>query len=140
VSGHTTNPTSTKTNKSQERRETTLLPGASLEMRTRTPSVRVIFRAAGENPSPGGMTSAAELCDTLSMPFSRIAEDRIREAMAQGQFENLPGAGRPLNLEEYFRTSEDLRMVYSILTSASGNPVDAARWEPPIGSLLILEP
>jgi hypothetical protein len=27
------------------------------------------------------------------MPFSRIAESRIREAMEQGQFDNLPGAG-----------------------------------------------
>jgi hypothetical protein len=38
------------------------------------------------------------------MPFGRLAENRIREAMAQGQFENLPGAGRPLNLQEYFTT------------------------------------
>jgi hypothetical protein len=58
------------------------------------------------------------------MPFSRIAETRIREAMAQGQFENLPGAGRPLNLEEYFNTPEDLRMAYSILTSAKCVPAE----------------
>jgi len=30
------------------------------------------------------------------MPFSRIAENRIKEAMEQGQFDNLPGAGQPL--------------------------------------------
>jgi hypothetical protein len=53
------------------------------------------------------------------MPFSRIAESRIREAMEQGQFDNLPGAGQPLNLEEYFSTPEDLRMAYSILKNAS---------------------
>lgn len=47
------------------------------------------------------------------MPFSRIAENRIREAMAQGEFENLPGAGQPLNLEEYFSTPEAVRMAYS---------------------------
>jgi hypothetical protein len=58
------------------------------------------------------------------MPFSRIAENRIREAMAQGQFENLPGAGRPLNLEEYFSAPEDLRMAYSILRSANCAPVE----------------
>ena len=56
------------------------------------------------------------------MPFSRIAENRIREAMAQGQFENLPGAGQPLNLEEYFSTPEDLRMAHSILRSANCVP------------------
>jgi hypothetical protein len=58
------------------------------------------------------------------MPFSRIAENRIREAMAQGQFENLPGAGQPLNLEEYFSTPEDLRMAYSILRSANCVPAE----------------
>jgi DnaJ homologue, subfamily C, member 28, conserved domain len=70
------------------------------------------------------MTSAVELCDNLSMPFSRIAENRIREAMDQGQFEDLPGAGRPLNLEEYFSTPEDLRMAYSILKSAHCVPAE----------------
>ena len=58
------------------------------------------------------------------MPFSRIAENRIREAMAQGQFERLPGAGRPLDLEEYFSTPEDLRMAYSILRSANCVPAE----------------
>ncbi|CEF48799.1 unnamed protein product [uncultured bacterium] len=58
------------------------------------------------------------------MPFSRIAENRIREAMAQGQFENLPGAGQPLNLEDYFSTPEDLRMAYSILRNAHCAPAE----------------
>src|SRR6185503_3483893 len=60
----------------------------------------------------------------IPIPFSRIAENRIKEAMAQGQFENLPGAGRPLNLEEYFSTPEDLRMAYSILRSAHCVPAE----------------
>jgi hypothetical protein len=58
------------------------------------------------------------------MPFSRIAENRIREAMEQGLFENLPGAGQALNLEEYFSTPEDLRMAYSILKSANCGPAE----------------
>jgi hypothetical protein len=58
------------------------------------------------------------------MPFSRIAENRIKEALEQGQFENLPGAGQPLNLEEYFSAPEDLRMAYSILRSANCAPVE----------------
>ena len=58
------------------------------------------------------------------MPFSRIAENRITEAMAQGEFENLPGAGQPLDFEEYFRTPEDLRMAYSILKSAHCVPAE----------------
>ena len=58
------------------------------------------------------------------MSFSRIAENRIREAMEQGEFDNLPGAGEPLNLEEYFSTPEDVRMAYSVLKNANCRPLE----------------
>jgi DnaJ-like protein len=56
------------------------------------------------------------------MSFRRIAEGRIREAIEQGVFENLPGAGKPLDLEEYFNTPEEFRMAYSILKNAHCAP------------------
>ena len=56
------------------------------------------------------------------MSFRRIAEGRIREAMEQGMFENLPGAGKPLDLEEYFNTPEEMRVAYSILKNANCAP------------------
>ena len=58
------------------------------------------------------------------MSFSRIAENRIREAMEQGEFDNLPGAGQPLSLEEYFAAPEDLRMAYSVLKNANCRPLE----------------
>ena len=58
------------------------------------------------------------------MPFSHIAEHRIREAIAQGEFQNLPGAGKPLSLEEYFSTPEDLRIAFSLLKNANCAPVE----------------
>jgi hypothetical protein len=58
------------------------------------------------------------------VPFSRIAEQRIREAIAKGEFDNLPGAGRPLDFEDYFSTPEDLRMAYSILKNANCAPAE----------------
>src|SRR5499427_5346895 len=58
------------------------------------------------------------------MPFSRVAETRIREAIANGEFDNLPGKGKPLNLDDYFSTPEDLRMAFSILKNANCAPVE----------------
>ena len=52
------------------------------------------------------------------MSLERIAEQKIRDAIARGEFDDLPGAGTPIDLEEYFRTPEELRMAYSILKSA----------------------
>lgn len=51
-----------------------------------------------------------------------IAEERIREAMARGEFENLPGAGKPLRLEDDAMVPEDLRVAYKILKNAGCIP------------------
>ena len=56
------------------------------------------------------------------MPFSRIVENRINEAMKEGVFDDLPGRGQPLNLDEYFSTPEDIRMAYSVLKNANCSP------------------
>jgi hypothetical protein len=58
------------------------------------------------------------------VPFSHLAEQRIREALKQGEFDNLPNAGRPLNLEDYFSAPADLRMAYSLLKNANCTPVE----------------
>jgi hypothetical protein len=43
---------------------------------------------------------------------------KIKEAIARGEFDNLPGKDKPLDLDAYFATPEHLRMGYSILKSA----------------------
>jgi hypothetical protein len=58
------------------------------------------------------------------VPFSRTAEQRIREAINRGEFENLPNAGRPLDLEGYFSAPPDLRMAYSLLKNANCTPAE----------------
>ena len=47
-----------------------------------------------------------------------IAERRIAEAVSQGELDNLPGAGRPLDLEEDALVPEELRMAHRILKNA----------------------
>src|SRR5262245_58480652 len=58
------------------------------------------------------------------MSFEKIAEKKIREAMVEGAFDNLPNAGKPLNLEDYFATPEPLRMAHSVLKSAGLVPAE----------------
>ncbi|MDX1764446.1 MAG: DnaJ family domain-containing protein [bacterium] len=50
--------------------------------------------------------------------FQRIAEERIREAMERGEFENLALSGLPLKLDEDGWIPEDLRMAYKVLKNA----------------------
>jgi Domain of unknown function (DUF1992) len=54
--------------------------------------------------------------------IEKFIEDQISKAMAEGEFDNLPGKGRPLNLDAYFQTPENLRLCYSILKNADFAP------------------
>jgi hypothetical protein len=57
--------------------------------------------------------------------FTRIVEERIREAQQKGAFDNLPGKGKPLELEDLSAVPEDLRMSYHILKNAHVLPPEA---------------
>ena len=58
--------------------------------------------------------------------FQKIAERRIVEAIREGAFDDLPGAGKPLKLEDDSHIPEDLRMVYKILKNAGFVPPEVA--------------
>jgi len=50
--------------------------------------------------------------------LQRIAEQRILEAQREGAFDNLPGMGKPLELEDLSWVPEDLRIGYHVLKNA----------------------
>ncbi|MCX8031190.1 MAG: DUF1992 domain-containing protein [Thermodesulfovibrionales bacterium] len=54
--------------------------------------------------------------------FNLIAEKKIDEAIEQGEFENLSGAGKPLNLDDNSFIPEDLRMAYKVLKNSGFLP------------------
>ena len=57
--------------------------------------------------------------------FWRIAEERIKEAQRAGAFDDLPGKGKPLDLEDLSWVPEDLRIGYHILKNAHVLPPEA---------------
>ena len=54
--------------------------------------------------------------------FARIAEARIAEAIDRGEFEDLAGAGRPLELGDLSRVPPDLRAAFKVLRNAEVVP------------------
>lgn len=58
------------------------------------------------------------------MSIEKFVEEQISQAMEAGEFDNLAGRGKPLDLETYFRAPEDLRMAYSILKDANFVPAE----------------
>ena len=50
--------------------------------------------------------------------ISLIAEDKIKRAMKEGEFKNLPGKGKPLELEDLSSIPEDLRLGYKMLKNS----------------------
>jgi hypothetical protein len=61
-------------------------------------------------------------CDLMPSPIEKL----IDEWVSQNPEEHLPGKGKPLDLEEYFRWPEDKRMGYSLLRSAGCVPPEVA--------------
>ena len=54
--------------------------------------------------------------------FQKIIEERILKAQKSGEFDNLVGSGKPLNLKADFHISEDLRLAHKILKNADCLP------------------
>jgi hypothetical protein len=56
--------------------------------------------------------------------FDAIIEAKIAEAQRAGAFDDLPGAGKPLDLDDDRLVPEDVRMAYRILRNAGFVPVE----------------
>lgn len=58
----------------------------------------------------------------MDFDFTRIAERKIQEAIEEGKFDNLPGKGKPLNLDDDPFTPPHLRLANRILKNAGVLP------------------
>jgi hypothetical protein len=52
------------------------------------------------------------------MSFERIVEALIKQAQERGEFDNLPGKGKPIDLTAYFETPDEVRLAQSVLKNA----------------------
>jgi hypothetical protein len=58
------------------------------------------------------------------MNFDKLVEAAIREAQERGDFDHLKNKGKPIDLNAYFETPEELRMAYSLLKNANMAPAE----------------
>jgi hypothetical protein len=54
--------------------------------------------------------------------FEKIVEERIRQAQKKGEFDNLPGSGKPLKFEDDSYIMQELRLAFKILKNADCIP------------------
>ncbi len=57
------------------------------------------------------------MSDPLTI-FQTLAEQKITQAMEEGLFDNLPGHGQPLKLDDDSHIPQELRMAYRILKNS----------------------
>ena len=62
------------------------------------------------------------ILDTMITGFETIVEKRIQDAIRSGEFDNLPGTGAPIALEDDSHIPEDLRLSHKILKNAGCLP------------------
>ncbi len=65
------------------------------------------------------------MASPLLPSYETLIERRIREAQARGEFDDLPGAGRPLDLDDDLLVPEDLRVAHRILKNSGYVPPEA---------------
>ncbi len=58
----------------------------------------------------------------MSILFDQLAERRIQQAINDGEMDDLPGKGEPLNIDDDSMVPEHLRMGYRILKNAGFIP------------------
>jgi len=54
--------------------------------------------------------------------FKNLVEAKIQKAIADGEFSNLKGKGKPINLSKYYEMPGHLRLGYQILKNAGYIP------------------
>jgi hypothetical protein len=75
---------------------------------------------------PAALVILGRGLENAIMNFDRLIEEKLRQAMADGEFDNLSGKGKPIDLTAYFATPEDLRLGYSILKNANVIPEEVS--------------
>jgi hypothetical protein len=70
--------------------------------------------------------------------LAQLAESKIQAAMARGEFDDLPGSGKPLQLDDLSRVPAELRMGYKLLRNAGCLPpeLEARKEAARLGALL----
>lgn len=51
-----------------------------------------------------------------------VAEDKIKTALKNGDFDNLPGKGKPQKIEDLSMIPEDLRIAYKVMKNSGYLP------------------
>jgi hypothetical protein len=72
--------------------------------------------------SGGHLRSGGDPMAGILPGYEKIVEQRIREAMEKGEFDNLPGKGKPIPLEDDIHVPEELRLAYKLLKNADCLP------------------
>ena len=60
--------------------------------------------------------------------FAQLVENRITEAIARGELDNLPGAGKPLDLDDDHLVPEEERIAFRVLKNAGCVPPEVERF------------
>ena len=74
------------------------------------------------NGELGTVNSELQTANREPRPMRLAIEELIQKWLAENPNERLPGAGQPLDLDEYFRWPEDLRLAYSLLKTSGHVP------------------
>jgi Domain of unknown function (DUF1992) len=56
--------------------------------------------------------------------FAWIASEKIEEAIHEGKFDNLPGQGKPLDLNDDDHIAPEMRLAFRVMKNAGVTPIE----------------
>jgi len=74
------------------------------------------------HPEASRFMTLEEEIEARERALRNLVEERIQAAMQAGAFDNLPGKGKPLQLEENPFVPPELRLAYKVLANANMAP------------------
>lgn len=99
-------------------------PGQASGVIARHPAKGIIgLRFTRIETSP--LTNPTPTAVSLLPAYETLIEQRIREAAERGEFDDLPGAGQPLPLDDDLLVPEEVRVAHRILKNAGYVPPEA---------------
>jgi len=79
--------------------------------------------AAGERDASAGQAARGQAAARRAGDWQGLVEQRILDGIERGMFDNLPGMGKPLNLDDDRFVPEEYKMAFRMLHSTGLTPL-----------------
>src|SRR5262245_18261896 len=84
------------------------------------------WKSSPQRARRSGLKKCCCSCRRQAMDWSKLAEEKINQAMASGELEPRTGKGKPINMDEYFAPRDEDRVASHVLRNSGHVPEEVS--------------